>query len=267
MNYSTLTKFAIVVGMHACCMGRPKLPNQDATTGGSDASDASQTSSDAFVMADGGSDSGLADVVLDVAVDGGDVSDAAPTVVDNTLFIDYMWTAMKEWVPVSRQCYWNPDKAKYQKCLDDADIFYREIAATIVEVIQEPLRLPITGDNSRVKSALLMASIASTESRFEKKVDTCQKIGDDGASFGLWQTMLIWPGAPTRFVICHDRKAALRYAISIVNGSFDACKNSPLRDRLSVYASGSCNNPKGIWHSRRKINRAIDYLAAHPFTW
>jgi len=222
-------------------------------------------SDSALILDSGVSDSDVVDAsVADATVSSDtDASVDAGTVVDNTAFINYIWTAMKVWVPLANQCLWDPNKDKYQKCLDDADKHYQEIATTIVEVISEPgIRLPITNVNNLVKSALLMTSIASTESRYEKKVDTCEKSGDRGLAFGLWQTQI--PYCP-KSVTCSNRAAALRCAIKLVNQSFDACKNYPLADRLSVYAAGTCNHTRGVWHSRRKVNRAIDYLKAHPY--
>lgn len=187
-------------------------------------------------------------------------NDVTSVVDDNAAFIEYIFTAMKSWVPPTSQCFWNPNKTKYQSCIDDATNHYHEVAQTIVEVVSEPdIQLPFTGHNTKVKTALLMASIASTESRFEKKVDSCQKVGDNGLAFGLWQTH------SGRAATCKDRASALKIAIKIVNESFDYCKRWPLRDKLAAYASGSCSNSRGIWHSRRKINRAINYLKDHPF--
>lgn len=175
------------------------------------------------------------------------------------LLFTYILAAMISWVPLNEGgvCYWPVSQA----CLDRANKHYQEIAKDIAEVVYEPnIKLPFIGDNIKVKTALLMASIASTESQFHQNVDDCHVVGDHGVSFGLWQTQ------SPRAITCNDRKQALRIAITMVNQSLDACKNLPLVERLSVYASGSCNNERGKWHSRRKFNRAINYLKDHPFT-
>lgn len=197
----------------------------------------------------------------DVNISNLDAGSNDVSIVDTkTAFVDYIFTAMKSWVAPQSQCYWNPNKTKYQACVDNATKHYHDIAQTIVEVVSEPdIKLPFVDHDAKVETALLMASIASTESRFEKKVDLCQKVGDNGLAFGLWQTH------SGRRATCKDRASALRIAINIVNESFDYCKHWPLRDKLAAYASGSCSNKRGIWHSRRKINRATSYLKDHPF--
>ena len=247
ITFAKLASVALLVpAMYACATCRPPIvPERDATAP-VEVEDAGVAIADAQVASD---------VEVDAVVD-------AAVVVDIEPFIDYVFTAMKEWVPPISQCYWSPDKDKYQACQDGIAAHHQDIAKTIVQVITDPLtRLPITGDNPMVKSALLMASIASYESHFARNADACtgNGVGDNGISFGLWQTQT------PRSTTCNNRASALRQAIKIVNISFDYCKNSPLRDRLAAYACGRCDC--GQADSEKKMGRAMRYLAKHPFTY
>lgn len=173
------------------------------------------------------------------------------------LLFTYILAAMISWVPLNEGglCYWPVS----QSCLDRANQHYQEIAKDVAEVVYEPnTKLPFDGADAKAKTALLMVSIASTESHFNKDVDDCRRTGDHGIAFGLWQTHT--PRAAT----CNDRKQALRLAIGIVVQSFEACKDYPLIDRMAVYTSGSCHVN---WRpSHIKMYRAFNYLKDHPVT-
>ena len=255
MKRITIAKFASVIllvpAMYACATCRPPtVPEVDATA--TLEVDAGVAVADAQEAA--------CDAALDVSAV--DASSDAAVVVDTEPFIEYTFTAMKEWVPPISQCYWSPNKDKYQACQDAIAAHHRDIAKTIVEVMTDPTTaLPIAGDNNQVKSALLMASIASYESHFSKNADTCtgNGVGDYGISFGLWQTQT------PRSTTCNNRASALRHAIRIVNISFEYCKQYPLRDRLAAYACGRCDC--GQVDSEKKFNRAMKYLEKHPFTF
>jgi len=172
----------------------------------------------------------------------------------STFFV-YILAAMAFWVPIKSHCYWPVT----QKCLDDTAQHYVDIAKDIAEVISEPgIKLPFTGDNYKAKSALLMISIATTESGFNRNVDSCKTVGDNGVAFGLWQTHTGREGT------CSDRKVALRKAIEIVNQSFIMCKNFSLLDRMAGYTNGVCSTNSA--RSRIKMAKAIGYLTAHPYT-
>lgn len=275
MNYNNfakcifLTFVAVVLVACAASLKTPSAPTQDAA-----AVVDSGTDSEVLDLTDAGI-LGTSSTSLDASTD---VShEAGLSEADIKFpFVEYVFNAMKEWVPPISQCYWDPDKTKYQKCIDDVEEHHSLVAQTIVDVVTDPsVTLPIAGNNNKVKSALLMASIAKDESHYSKKVDECVVKGDHGASIGLWQTLVLdWP---TRSAICKDRNFALRYAIKVVNTSFDICKGHPFQDKLTTYACGFCSEPTaseekkhkawtfGQQDSRRKTNRAIDYLKVHPF--
>jgi hypothetical protein len=59
-----------------------------------------------------------------------------------------------------------------------------------------------------------------------------------------------------------DRELCFSTGLRIMRRSFSACKNLPLSDRLSAYASGNCEN--GREASRRRMAVAIRWMAQHP---
>lgn len=281
MNYNNFVKclflaFMLAVVTIACVADLPPITPPPLNKG--------DASSDVEIV--DFTDAGILGVsyTTDASVDSSsDASDAAVSIDMKPAFVEYVFNAMREWVPASSQCFRNcftPGcvDSKYQQCFDDVETHHSVVAQTIVDVITEPdIKLPVVGTNNKVKSALLMASIAKDESGYRQKVDDCTIKGDHGASVGLWQTMVFdWA---TRHSICTDRSFALRYAIKVVNISFDTCKYRPFQDKLITYACGFCDEPPaseqrrhsawsfGLQDSRRKTNRAMDYLKAHPFEY
>lgn len=65
---------------------------------------------------------------------------------------------------------------------------YLSIAEDIAAVVSEPGEAPIfKGDESRAKTALVLASIAFWESGFDPRVDAGARLGDDGHAISLFQ--------------------------------------------------------------------------------
>jgi hypothetical protein len=158
---------------------------------------------------------------------------------------NYIFAAMVSWVPVS-------DHAYYEK-QEETIARYHDIANTIAEVALDPTREPMfAGDDDEIKTALLLASIASSESFFRKSVDDCKVSGDNNLAWGLWQTHA------SKKLVCSNRKAAAIVALDMAKDSLNSCKSFPLLDRMSVYTDGSCHVN---WNrSRQKMGRAIEYF-------
>lgn len=161
----------------------------------------------------------------------------------------YIFSAMVSWVPLTDHSFLN-------ESVETTAARYHSIANTIAEVsISEP---PLfAGADAEVKTALILGSIASSESFFRADVDSCKKGGDNGLAWGDWQTH-----APKKLV-CSSRVAAAKIALQMIRNSFNVCKNYKLVDQLSVYTDGSCK--ADWWRSRYKMNRAINYLKKNPF--
>lgn len=164
------------------------------------------------------------------------------------IFVSYILAAMVSWVPIS-------DHAYYEKA-EITTARYNEIATTIVEATMDPNRAPLfEGDDGRIKTALLMASIASSEGFFRKDIDTCTKGGDNGLAWGLWQTHA------NKKIVCSNRAAAINIALDMVKNSMTTCQGLPLLDRMSVYTDGACHIN---WsRSRFKMHRAMSWHTKH----
>ena len=119
---------------------------------------------------------------------------------------------------------------------------YESIANDIAEGAENSVKSPTTtvfdNDNKGVKIGLLLAIIAATESNgYAASVDTCARGGDNHTAWTIFQLNEYY--AP-KYVVCHDRKQAVKYAIQFIKRSFEACHNLSFNSRLSIYDTGKC---------------------------
>jgi len=164
--------------------------------------------------------------------------------------VNYILTAMVSWVPVTDHSYYEKPETTMER--------YTDIANTIVDVAMDPENKPLfEGEDGRVKTALLIASVASSEGFFREDVDSCKIGGDNGKAWGLWQTH-----APKKKV-CASRKNAATIALGMMANSFAVCKAYPIMDRMSVYTDGRCQ--KNWKRSRYKMERAMSWYANNKF--
>lgn len=160
----------------------------------------------------------------------------------------YVLDAMVSWVPENVHSY-------YEKG-SETDARYVSIAIAVSETALDPNQEPVfDGDEGRVKTALLLASIASLESGYNKSVVNCKVTGDHGLALGPWQTH------SSRKKSCNGNLAsAATVALDMSRQSFDACKYLPIPYRLSIYTTGKCCNN---WHSNQRVSRALNWFDKH----
>ena len=165
------------------------------------------------------------------------------------VLVSYILAAMIYWVPMTDHAY-TGEKPEVTLAR------YNEIATTIIEVAMDPNRQPLfEGDDGRIKTALLLASVASSEGFFRKDVDSCKVGGDNGLAWGLWQTHA------SKKKVCSSRTEAAIIALDMMRASFASCKSVPLLDRMSGYTDGQCH---ANWQrSRFKMSRAISWYSKH----
>ncbi len=162
------------------------------------------------------------------------------------ILANYVMIAMMAWVPLSDHAYYEKEEQTLER--------YQDIAFTIAEVASE--RDPLfQGENGVIKTALLLASIASTEGVFRKDVDTCKVGGDFGMAWGLWQTHY------SKYLTCSDRKVAANIAFDMIEDSFKWCKRYPMLDHLAIYTDGKCS--RNQQRSRFRMSRALDWYEKH----
>jgi len=137
----------------------------------------------------------------------------------------------------------------------------RDVATVALDEREESL---FDGEDGRAETAVLMLSVASYESSFSKRVDDGIRRGDHGYSYclmqirvGLGATREGWSGRQ----LIEDRKLCFRAALHILQASFTACRNLPIDDRLSAYASGHCFPDAEI--SRSRLGRARAWWESH----
>jgi len=171
--------------------------------------------------------------------------------------VTYLVTAMLSWVPLHAHApYESPADTR-----DRYDSIARDVASVVMDGGEEPL---FGGTSGRTETALLMLSVASFESSFRKSVDDGIGRGDNGHSYCLMQihvgtgtTPEGWSGPE----LVEDRKRCFRSALHMLRGSFGACHNLSMEDRLSAYATGRCI--ANVHVSRSRIGRARSFWESH----
>lgn len=155
--------------------------------------------------------------------------------------------------------YWvDPAKHTYEP-VRQTEQRYSELAATIAAVVLDTNHEPMfEGEYGRVKEALLLASIASYESNFERDMMNCKITGDSGIAFGPWQTHT------KKNETCNNIISAATHALRMARTSLDWCKGQRLPDRLSGYTDGKCRTSQA---SRNRMNRALNYFKENNFNF
>jgi hypothetical protein len=173
--------------------------------------------------------------------------------------VTYLVVAMVAWVP--------PYAHPRTESSADVQARYESIARDLSEVALDEAEAPLfLGPDARAQTALLMLSVASFESSFQRAVDEGERRGDGGRSYCLMQirvgrgvTREGWTGPQ----LTEDRKRCFRAALHMLRASFSICHAYPMEDRLSVYATGHCIRDALI--SRSRVARARQWWSAHPF--
>jgi hypothetical protein len=167
----------------------------------------------------------------------------------------YIFSAMISWIPISEHTFTG-------ESVEDITSRYEMIAETVEKAALDPNREPlITGEDGRIKTALLLASIASFESQFGRDVVTCHRIGDNGVAYGPWQTHLY--NRAKAMEACTDLNVMVSLAYDMIKRSFDHCQRVELLDKLTIYTSGGrCIHERGQ-SSRYRIGRALWYYNHH----
>jgi hypothetical protein len=171
--------------------------------------------------------------------------------------LSYLTAAMIAWIPLHAHA---PFEAS-----DDVLSRYESIVRDVVEVAFDEGESPLYGgEDGRMRTALMMLSVASFESGYRKRVDEGQRRGDHGRSYCLMQiqvgngtTREGWTGRD----LVTDRRLCFRAALHILQDSLTACRRLAPQDRLSKYASGRCFENAEV--SRTRVDRAWAWLATH----
>ncbi len=169
--------------------------------------------------------------------------------------VSYLVAAMTAWVPLHA----------HAETKDDTRARYEAIAQDAVMVAFDEAEAPLfPGPTGRTETALLMLSVASFESSFKRSVDEGTRLGDHGRSFCLMQIRVSdgataegWRGRD----LVRDRTKCFRAGLHILRGSFNACRDLPVLDRMSAYATGSCVADEE--KSRLRVGRALDWWDTH----
>ncbi len=187
----------------------------------------------------------------------------------------YLLTAMLAWMPAKNQ--------KARESPEAASARYETIASDVATVTLDPAEPALfAGGDGRVKTALVVLSVAFWESAFRVDVDSGQckpPECDNGHAFTIWQlhpedgfifdrdVFTFARNRPAQWRTDHaseimdgpgllrDRKLAAKVALHMIRYSV---KNS---GSLAIYTGERGNGPK----SQTRMNHAVQWLKAHPF--
>jgi hypothetical protein len=187
----------------------------------------------------------------------------------------YLLTAMLAWVPAKAH--------QARETADATQARYASIASDVAIVASDPAEPPLfQGSDGRVRTALLLLSVAYWESAFRPDVDggRCKPPEcDNGHAFTLWQLhpedgyifdgdvytyarnrSPSWRAEHTSEIfdgqaLVRDRKLAAKIALHILRFSI---KNS---GSLAIYTGEGHNGPK----ARQRMDYAARWLKSHPF--
>lgn len=188
---------------------------------------------------------------------------------------NYLLAAMTAWMPITSHAH--------SEAPEVTEARYEQIAADIAEVALDPDEAPLfAGEDGRVKTALLLLSVAYHESRFRGDVDAgrCKPYEcDHGKAFSLWQlhpedglvfdddVFTFARNRPTTWrqehageifdgpALVRDRKLAARMALHMLRYSM---KNA---HSLAIYTGEGHNGPQ----ARMRMELALSYVRQHPF--
>lgn len=118
---------------------------------------------------------------------------------------------------------------------------YKAIAADIAEVCSDPTEAPVfNGPNARIKTCMLIASIAHNESGFKHSIDSGIERGDGGRSVGIMQVQHGQKGK-LAFTLdqLKDRKTNIKAGLAVLRNS--KCNSgTDMNNMLRGYVNGSC---------------------------
>lgn len=191
---------------------------------------------------------------------------------------------MATWSPPGHSFY--PDAKESE---EDGLSRYNDIVRDAMAVAYDPAEAPLFSNDKigRAKTLAVMLAIADSESGgYRKDVDfgtgklsrgdggkswclmqvQTSKAGDDGRT----QTRIGLKGETYEYFydkskgyggedLVANRKTCFRVALHMARESFKACWQSPVEDRLSVYAGGDCTVGRAA--SRVRVGKAIRWLA------
>ena len=162
----------------------------------------------------------------------------------------YLLAAMAAWSPLALHHYAESESATEAR--------YQAIAQAIADVALDPSEAPLfAGADGRVRTAVLLASIASLESGFRADIATCHTNGDHGRAWGLFQS------EKSQRRACASVTSAAHLALEQIRQSFKACEQNDPDTWLAFYCAGSCG--KGLWLARNRWRRAAEWMRAHPW--
>jgi len=210
---------------------------------------------------------------------------ATPTMTTTTPVVDWIVGFMSRNAPPGRTTYY----VEAQETKEDAEKRYRSIAEDLVEVVYNPKTKPLFGGSKgRSRTISVMLGIMLYESGFGRNVDYgVGKFarGDNGRSWCLMQMNVgkgrAWKDAggwnvkherPWRYgdkaedivegasgpEMVEDRRKCFTEGLRLIRISFRSCRSYPLKERLRVYASGSCKY--GAKGSRIRMGAAIKFF-------
>jgi len=163
----------------------------------------------------------------------------------------YLFSAMNTFTPMKDHNYYEPQSVTQAR--------YEQFAEDVASVSLDPRIKPLfSGDEGRIKTALLLVVMASFESSYRNDVMSCKKVGDRGVSFGPWQSQR----SPD--TVCQGNIQAAWVAIEMIHESFQVCHGTDISYRLAEYTDGNAwDTPRAFKRSSDRMDTAIHYYSTH----
>lgn len=175
----------------------------------------------------------------------------------------------KQWILAFLTRYSPPGHKTYfkfaEETKEEALVRYNEIADDLISTVYDPSVKPLfSGPMGRQQTASILLGVMFWETSIRKDVDLGlgpHARGDNGRSWCLMQINIgdgKTPGGLSGEDLVRDRKACLAEGLRVIRGSFGACWQLPLNERLAAYASGSCD--KGREKSKQRVGTGMRWF-------
>jgi hypothetical protein len=152
---------------------------------------------------------------------------------------------------------------------EEALVRYNGIARDLVNVVYDPNVRPLfAGPAGRSQTVSLLLGVMFWETSLRKDVDYgigAHSRGDHGRSWCLMQINIgdgKTPSGISGEELVRDRRECFLEGIRVIRGSFSVCHELPFDERLSAYASGSCE--RGHDKSKQRVRTGMQWFNRSP---
>ena len=179
----------------------------------------------------------------------------------------YLVAAAAAWVPTKNHNFYETEEQTMARYMSIAT----DIATVVLKADEPPL---FADDANRIKTGLLVTSVAAAESNFVDKIDDGRTLGDHGTAYCLMQIRpirgIFLDGVNYGFAVHKSKEWRSEHASAIMIG------NDLLTDRKTCVTVGLhmlrhdgvyayVGEARGGARGKFRMARAKEWFTAHPF--